>query len=231
MANVLGELFSDIAQAIRGKTGDTATMKPAEFPAKIMSISQGVDTVEIDSLLDAINGEVVGEIVLASGTCGPSAKYNLKDSGLLYITGSGEITSTPWRNVENHEAIIKKVVISDGITNVPPSAFQSCSNLTSVTLSNTLVKIGMGAFYDCAFQRIRIPASVEEIYEYAFRSCSNLTSVEFMDTAGWKVYTSLRELIAEPTSAELMIFSKAAQYLTDNDNYYCEYRWLKNMGA
>jgi hypothetical protein len=41
MANVLGELFGDIASAIREKTGDTATMKPAEFPEKIAGIEVG----------------------------------------------------------------------------------------------------------------------------------------------------------------------------------------------
>jgi hypothetical protein len=38
MANVLGELFGNIANAIREKTGDTATMKPSDFPAKISAI-------------------------------------------------------------------------------------------------------------------------------------------------------------------------------------------------
>lgn len=41
MANVLGELFSDIAVAIREKTGETATMKPAEFSEKIAAIEVG----------------------------------------------------------------------------------------------------------------------------------------------------------------------------------------------
>lgn len=41
MANVLGELFGDIAAAIREKTGDSATMKPNEFPAKISGIEAG----------------------------------------------------------------------------------------------------------------------------------------------------------------------------------------------
>lgn len=41
MANVLGELFGNIAAAIREKTGDTATMKPAEFPDKISAIETG----------------------------------------------------------------------------------------------------------------------------------------------------------------------------------------------
>ena len=38
MANVLGELFGEIAESIRSKTGDTATMKPAQFPEKISAI-------------------------------------------------------------------------------------------------------------------------------------------------------------------------------------------------
>jgi hypothetical protein len=38
MANVLGELFGDIATAIRSKTGEEGTMKPAEFPEKIDGI-------------------------------------------------------------------------------------------------------------------------------------------------------------------------------------------------
>jgi hypothetical protein len=46
--NVLGTLFSDIADAIRNKTGNTETMKPAEFPGQIRNIeaSGGGSTVE-----------------------------------------------------------------------------------------------------------------------------------------------------------------------------------------
>ena len=41
MANVLGELFQSIADAIRGKTGETGTMKPIDFPSAIASIVTG----------------------------------------------------------------------------------------------------------------------------------------------------------------------------------------------
>lgn len=41
MSNELKTLFQDIADAIRVKTGDTGTMKPAEFPAQITSIKVG----------------------------------------------------------------------------------------------------------------------------------------------------------------------------------------------
>lgn len=41
MANILGTLFGDIADAIRAKSGESGTMKPAEFPAKIAAIPAG----------------------------------------------------------------------------------------------------------------------------------------------------------------------------------------------
>jgi hypothetical protein len=41
MVNELGNLFSDIARAIRGKTGDTGTIKPIEFPEAIEAIETG----------------------------------------------------------------------------------------------------------------------------------------------------------------------------------------------
>lgn len=60
--NQLGNLFSDIAAAIRGKTGDTGTMKPIEFPEKIASIEAGgadaptlLENVPVD--LDFSNGD------------------------------------------------------------------------------------------------------------------------------------------------------------------------------
>jgi hypothetical protein len=44
MSNVLGTLFKDIADSIRSKTGETGTMKPAEFPDKIAAIEAGGGT-------------------------------------------------------------------------------------------------------------------------------------------------------------------------------------------
>lgn len=62
--SALSKLFQDTANAIRGKTGETGTMKPAEFPAKINAIEIGgsaEDVEAINNLLDEINGEVIGE--------------------------------------------------------------------------------------------------------------------------------------------------------------------------
>ena len=41
MSNALGTLFGEIANAIREKSGESGTMKPAEFPSKIAQIVAG----------------------------------------------------------------------------------------------------------------------------------------------------------------------------------------------
>lgn len=74
MANALGTLFSDIANAIRGKTGDTGTMKPAEFPAAITGISVGSGGGESSNLVKYVtfmNGdkELYRMPVLNGDTC------------------------------------------------------------------------------------------------------------------------------------------------------------------
>lgn len=50
MANVLGELFQKIADAIREQTGETGTMKPADFPGAILGIEAGSDITLIDNI-------------------------------------------------------------------------------------------------------------------------------------------------------------------------------------
>ena len=47
--NVLGTLFGDIANAIRTKTGDKATMKPMDFPTKILGIEGGGRNIIVNS--------------------------------------------------------------------------------------------------------------------------------------------------------------------------------------
>lgn len=50
MVNALQTLFQDIADAIRTKTGDTAIMKPSEFPDRIAEIALGGNESDFDAL-------------------------------------------------------------------------------------------------------------------------------------------------------------------------------------
>ena len=168
----------------------------------------GIDTTQIDNLLDEINGEIVGELVLSQGFCGDSAEYILKDSGLLTVFGSGEITSKPWEDVENYKAIIQKVVIEEGITAIALGTFNNYDKLKEATIS----------------------ASVTHIYEFVFNKCDLLTSVVFKNTNNWKCFdsTNLITPIKTFTAAELENPATAATYLKDYYDGYSKYRWIRN---
>lgn len=59
----LTTLFKNTADAIRSKTGDTATMKASQFPAKIQGISVGISQDEADArYLQLSGGTMTGDL-------------------------------------------------------------------------------------------------------------------------------------------------------------------------
>ena len=61
----LTTLFKNTADAIRSKTGDTATMKASQFPAKIQGISVGISQDEADArYLQLSGGTMTGDLIL-----------------------------------------------------------------------------------------------------------------------------------------------------------------------
>ena len=72
---------------------------------------------------------------------------------------------------------LKEVVIT-GSSYIPYGAFSGCSNLTSITIPNSITSIGGYAFYNCSgLTEVTIPESVTSIGYYAFNGCSGLTSI------------------------------------------------------
>ena len=98
-------------------------------------------------------------LVLASGYCGDpgeisreDVKWVLTDDGVMTISGTGpmenylEPTHVPWYSKLNS---IKSIVLESGVTSIGDYAFNSCTNLATVTL-NSNPYIGDNAFDNIA---------------------------------------------------------------------------------
>ena len=73
---------------------------------------------------------------------------------------------------------VKEYVFGDGVESIGSYACYNCTNMTSVTIPNSVTSIGGSAFSGCSgLTSVTIPNSVASIGEYAFRDCSALTSV------------------------------------------------------
>ncbi|MBQ6432329.1 MAG: leucine-rich repeat protein, partial [Oscillospiraceae bacterium] len=96
---------------------------------------------------------------IVSGTCG-DLKWELnKTTGVLTISGTGEMTEAPWLD---YTGSIRTVNVGDGVTSICEGAFRFCTKLTTVT----------------------IPVSVTVIGKSAFSGCTGLTDVNYAGTPG-----------------------------------------------
>ena len=129
----------------------------------------------------------VPTVIIASGSCGDNAAWELDNEGTLKITGSGPMADnstnhTPW---EAYKHQIRHVVIGRDITAIGKFNFFWCSKLETVTFEEgtKLERIGWGAFGYSSLPAITIPDSVTRIDGYAFYYCSKLTGVAISENS------------------------------------------------
>ncbi len=93
------------------------------------------------------------------GKCGSDLEWTLDESGMLTISGTGDMTDwsssseVPWSLLSKD---ITGVTIENGVTSIGDYAFYDCSGLTSVTIPDGVTNIGNSAFYNCS--------SLENVY-------------------------------------------------------------------
>ena len=109
-----------------------------------------------------------------------SLDYDLVFNGVYFLRTDNENASVVSKDNKSNsyrgDVVIPEMVNFDGedlkVTAIANSAFQNCSNLTSVTIPSSVTAIGGRAFAKSGIKTVDIPNSVTEIGPYAFAESS-----------------------------------------------------------
>lgn len=113
------------------------------------------------------------------GTCGDSLTWEIYDSDVLCITGTGAMADydidnpAPWSGKN-----IRYCRLGKGITSIGASAFENCTSLEIIELEEGITSINGYAFYGCtSLKELELPKSLKSIGENAFEGCTSLQKV------------------------------------------------------
>jgi hypothetical protein len=76
---------------------------------------------------------------------------------------------------------LTSVTIPDSVTTIGIQAFSYCQVLESIVIPDSVIAIASGAFISSSIKSVTIGNSVTEIGAYAFAECRNLTNVTIPD--------------------------------------------------
>jgi hypothetical protein len=100
-----------------------------------------------------------------------------------YTDEGTTITITDFPDNAVGPVVIPDEIVGKPVTAIGMSAFQLCTQITSVTVPTTVTSIGNQAFFGCsALVSINIPAGVTVIGDSAFESCIALASMTIPDS-------------------------------------------------
>jgi len=116
-----------------------------------------------------------------------------KSTGALIIYGTGDMESLYASAWTRYSISIKSVVIQEGVTSLSRGAFSSCTNLTNVTLPNSLKRIDDMVFCNCrSLEKIRLPENLEALDYKAFESCVSLTEMTIPEGVKYLAFDTFR---------------------------------------
>ena len=105
----------------------------------------------------------------------------------------------------NDCSALTSIELSEGIVEIGDKAFYGCSALASVELPKGITEIGGLAFGDCvAIKVIKIPSSVTKIGQSAFYNCNALNTVEIEDLSAW-CRINFVSLMSTPVQSSLLL--------------------------
>ncbi len=114
-------------------------------------------------------------LAVASGTVSAAT-----DGVYTYNVSNGKVTITDCDTSVSGELCIPDTLGGYPVTTIGAKAFESCTNLTTVTIPEGVTALNEYAFHKCSnLTAISIPFSIKSIGASAFRSCRSLTDVYY----------------------------------------------------
>ena len=191
----LTQLFTNIANAIRAKTGSSETIKAEDFPTEIADITTGhLDNTEYaeanDDLDDILEGSTPMTIYPPDWS---QIGYEDTPQSIIddfnysrEIQDNWDSTQTNLSNKFSSNTILKYMPLVDTSNATSMSGmFRSCSKLEVMPLLNTSSVTNMQSMFSNCTSLVTIPlidvSNVESMFGM-FQSCANLISIPQLDT-------------------------------------------------
>ena len=134
---------------------------------------------DCDELTSITIPKSVSEILIwAFDECDKLKEIKVDSSNMYYSSENGVLfNKDKTKLIRFPGGVTGAYTIPNGVTNIGFSAFNSCRELTSIIIPNTVVNIENYAFDNTGITSVIIPNSVTTIGDDAFEYCSYLTSV------------------------------------------------------
>ncbi len=99
----------------------------------------------------AVGSVTAAAETIDSGSYGENVTWSLSGDGVLTISGKGKMNEVGpegaiW-HLRGYSDLIKSVVIKEGVTSVGSNAFYNCTNLTDISLPDSITVVRTDAFF------------------------------------------------------------------------------------
>ena len=201
--------------------------------------------------MEIINGELVVTYTDGTtdnlGSIGSGTSTEDKEILIFTLLSDDTYSVSAGNGAKNVDSIeIPSTYNGKAVTQIADKAFMNLSNLTKITIPDSITKIGEYAFYDCTLlSNIILPSSLQSIQKYAFSGCTSITEITipsattyigeyafynsslsnatFEETNGWTTtYDSSKK---QKGAILLFSFSNWDYNSSGVSYYYTDYEW------
>ena len=165
-----------VTAAANDQNGVTATLS-VEYTAPDFTYTLSNEEIIVTGVNSGVTELVIPETLAGYPVTQIAEKAFWYNSSLVSVTIPGSVEAIPASAFQSCTAL-KTVNLSEGIETIEHQAFQYCSALEEIALPESLIKIDYNAFERCtALKSVTIPDGVTSLGGYAFARCTALEEI------------------------------------------------------